>query len=129
MERSHLPQGLPKSSTRMGHGMPSATDATGSPAPAHIPAGLRRLGLTGFLLGFGLGGFFDGILLHQVLQWHHLLSGVDCAAVQDVQVQILADGLFHVLMYILAGAGLWLLWRSRGSFVLPGADRRLLAPG
>jgi uncharacterized membrane protein len=26
------------------------------------------------VLGFGLGGFFDGIILHQVLQWHHLLS-------------------------------------------------------
>jgi uncharacterized membrane protein len=25
-------------------------------------------------LGFALGGFFDGILLHQILQWHHLLS-------------------------------------------------------
>ena len=29
----------------------------------------------GYSLGFGIGGFFDGILLHQVLQWHHLLSG------------------------------------------------------
>jgi uncharacterized membrane protein len=29
---------------------------------------------TGILLGLGLGGFFDGILFHQVLQWHHMLS-------------------------------------------------------
>src|SRR5690606_18965301 len=28
----------------------------------------------GTVLGFALGGFFDGILLHQILQWHHLLS-------------------------------------------------------
>jgi uncharacterized membrane protein len=28
------------------------------------------------MLGFAFGGFFDGILLHQVLQWHHLLSGI-----------------------------------------------------
>lgn len=28
----------------------------------------------GAALGFALGGFFDGILLHQILQWHHLLS-------------------------------------------------------
>lgn len=28
----------------------------------------------GILLGLGLGGFFDGIVLHQVLQWHHMLS-------------------------------------------------------
>jgi uncharacterized membrane protein len=26
------------------------------------------------ILGVGLGGFVDGIVLHQVLQWHHLLS-------------------------------------------------------
>src|SRR5687768_8252330 len=34
----------------------------------------------GAVLGFALGGFFDGILLHQILQWHHLLSlvpGID----------------------------------------------------
>lgn len=24
----------------------------------------------GWLLGFALGGFFDGILLHQLLQWN-----------------------------------------------------------
>ena len=28
----------------------------------------------GILFGLGLGGFFDGIILHQVLQWHHMLS-------------------------------------------------------
>ena len=35
-------------------------------APRILPAGL--------LLGIGLGGFVDGIVLHQILQWHHLLS-------------------------------------------------------
>ena len=28
----------------------------------------------GILFGLGLGGFFDGIVLHQVLQWHHMLT-------------------------------------------------------
>jgi uncharacterized membrane protein len=65
------------------------------------------------VLGFGLGGFFDGILLHQVLQWHHLLSLVPGEAFQDLGTQILADGLFHVLMYVVTAAGLWLLWRRR----------------
>jgi uncharacterized membrane protein len=27
------------------------------------------------IMGVGLGGFVDGILLHQVLQWHHMLTG------------------------------------------------------
>jgi uncharacterized membrane protein len=81
----------------------------------------------GCLLGFGLGGFFDGILLHQVLQWHHLLIAVEAPAFQDIRVQILADGLFHVLMYIIVAVGLWLLWRTRREFAEPGADRLLFA--
>ncbi|TIP73091.1 MAG: DUF2243 domain-containing protein, partial [Mesorhizobium sp.] len=28
----------------------------------------------GILLGLGLGGFFDGIVLHQLLQWHHMAT-------------------------------------------------------
>lgn len=31
---------------------------------------LTRAGIT---LGLGLGGFFDGIVLHQILGWHHLI--------------------------------------------------------
>src|SRR5690606_24499667 len=58
--------------------------------------------------GFALGGFFDGILLHQILQWHHLLSNVSGG---DLRFQVAADGYFHALMYIVAGIGLWMLWR------------------
>jgi Predicted membrane protein (DUF2243) len=29
----------------------------------------------GILLDLGLGGFFDGIVLHQILQWHHMVTG------------------------------------------------------
>lgn len=28
----------------------------------------------GLPFGFGLGGFFDGILLYQLPQWHHMVS-------------------------------------------------------
>lgn len=86
-----------------------------------------RLSWAGYLLGFGLGGFFDGILLHQVLQWHHLLINVKGLVFEDLKVQILADGLFHVLMYLIALAGLWLLWKARKEYAEPGADRLLLA--
>lgn len=63
------------------------------------------------VLGFALGGFFDGILLHQILQWHHLLSLVP--AVDSIRLQVLWDGYFHALMYVVAAIGLWGLWRSR----------------
>ena len=63
------------------------------------------------VLGFALGGFFDGIVLHQILQWHHLLSLVP--AVDTIRLQVLWDGYFHALMYLVAVIGLWGLWRSR----------------
>ncbi len=75
----------------------------------------RRLTWSGYLLGFALGGFFDGILLHQILQWHHLLSAV---GTDDVRFQVAADGYFHALMYVIAAIGLWLLATVRGSYRL-----------
>jgi uncharacterized membrane protein len=78
-----------------------------------------------FLVGIGLGGFFDGILLHQVLQWHHLLSNVRAPALQDIRAQILADGLFHVLMYFIAAVGLFKLWRAREQCAQPGSGTLL----
>ncbi|MGF6227617.1 putative membrane protein [Inquilinus ginsengisoli] len=60
-------------------------------------------------LGFALGGFFDGILLHQILQWHHLLSLVP--GIGDLRMQVLWDGYFHALMYVIAAVAIWGLWR------------------
>lgn len=63
------------------------------------------------VLGFALGGFFDGILLHQILQWHHLLSLVPGAG--SLRMQVVWDGYFHALMYAVAALALWGLWRTR----------------
>jgi uncharacterized membrane protein len=84
---------------------------------------------SGFLIGLSMAGFFDGILLHQILQWHHLLSLVDDPVVQDIRVQILADGLFHALMYVLAATGLWLLWKARSELSALNGGRWLLGAG
>jgi uncharacterized membrane protein len=91
------------------------------------PTDRRSLLRAGLVLGFALGGFLDGILLHQVLQWHHLLSLVPGNALRDLRVQVLADGGFHVLMYIIASLGLWMLWRSRAALTGTGTDLRLVA--
>ncbi len=64
----------------------------------------------GVVLGFALGGFFDGILLHQILQWHHLLSLVPGLA--DLRLQVLWDGYFHALMYLIAALALFRLWQA-----------------
>jgi uncharacterized membrane protein len=69
----------------------------------------------GLLLGVGLGGFVDGILLHQILQWHHMLSSTDRYAVTDLRRlkdNTFADGLFHASTWIATAVGVCLLWRA-----------------
>lgn len=70
----------------------------------------RRLVVAGTTLGVGLGGLFDGIVFHQVLQWHHLISGPQPAtSLAGLELNTLADGLFHVAGWVLTFAGVWLL--------------------
>jgi uncharacterized membrane protein len=67
--------------------------------------------LPAILLGIGLGGFFDGIVLHQVLQWHHLLSAhVPPDSVANLELNTLADGLFHAAAWVVTVVGVFLLW-------------------
>ena len=71
----------------------------------------RRVVWGGVLAGLGLGGFFDGIVLHQLLQWHHLVSNVyPVTTVAGLERNTLGDGLFHAASYLLTVAGLFLLW-------------------
>lgn len=112
-----------------GAGRVRQRNAAAAQPPARA-ARLRRLGWAGFWLGFGLAMFFDGILLHQILQWHHILSGVaPDETVFDLRFQVLADGIFHLVTYALTALGLWLLWANRAGFADSGTDRRLVGCG
>jgi uncharacterized membrane protein len=66
------------------------------------------------LLGLGLGGFFDGILLHQLLQWHHMgtSAGFPPNSLENLQLNTLWDGLFHAATWLMTVAGLFLLWSA-----------------
>ena len=68
----------------------------------------------GILFGLGLGGFFDGIVLHQILQWHHMLTsaGYPATSVGNLEINILWDGIFHASTYVFVVLGLILLWRT-----------------
>jgi uncharacterized membrane protein len=68
----------------------------------------------GILFGLGLGGFFDGIVLHQVLQWHHMLTsaGYPSDSIHNLEVNTRWDGIFHATTYIFVLLGLVLLWRA-----------------
>src|SRR3954465_13254268 len=69
--------------------------------------------LAGILLGIGLGGFFDGIVLHQILQWHHMLSSwYPINTIENLELTPRWDGVFHSATYLFVLAGLFMLWRS-----------------
>jgi uncharacterized membrane protein/quercetin dioxygenase-like cupin family protein len=83
----------------------------------------------GILLGIGLGGFVDGILLHQILQWHHMLSsepGRPTTTVAGLEANTLADGLFHAAAWLVVVAGLWLLWRRSDEWRWAASGRALI---
>jgi uncharacterized membrane protein len=86
------------------------------------PAGPRRVtsrvAVGGVLLGIGLGGFLDGIVLHQVLQWHHMLTShgdYPATTVAGLETNTLWDGLFHLVAWLATVAGVVLLWRGRAA--------------
>ncbi|MDF2810825.1 MAG: hypothetical protein K0S56_1856 [Microvirga sp.] len=77
----------------------------------------RRVMTSGILLGLGLGGFFDGIVLHQILQWHHMVTsaGYPADTVENLEINTLLDGIFHAATYAFVVVGVVLLFRSRRS--------------
>lgn len=80
----------------------------------------------GILFGLGLGGFFDGIVLHQVLQWHHMLSGwYPIVDLESLRLNTLWDGIFHSATYVFVVLGLFVLWRHARRRPLNGSDRPL----
>jgi uncharacterized membrane protein len=66
----------------------------------------RRALVPGLLLGIGLGGFVDGIAMHQILQWHHMVSDeVTVETLAGLEDNTLADGLFHAATWAVTLAG------------------------
>jgi uncharacterized membrane protein len=67
---------------------------------------------SGIFFGLGLGGFFDGIVLHQLLQWHHMLSSwYPADTLENLRLNTLWDGIFHSLTYVFVVIALYLFWR------------------
>jgi uncharacterized membrane protein len=87
-----------------------------SPVPTHDQPTRDFPVSAGILLGLGLGGFFDGIVLHQLLQWHHLVTsaGHPPDSVENLKINTFWDGVFHAATWLFVVAGLFILWhRSR----------------
>jgi uncharacterized membrane protein len=67
----------------------------------------------GVLLGVGMGGFVDGILFHQILQIHNMLSAQrPPTSVVDIEINMVWDGLFHAVTWLFTLAGIAALFRA-----------------
>lgn len=79
-----------------------------------------NLKLPGIVLGVGLGGFVDGIPLHQLLQWHHMLTSTDTdnigvryydpGTVSGLEMNTVWDGIFHTVCRLSVLLGLAILY-------------------
>lgn len=76
----------------------------------------------GVVLGIGMGGFIDGIVLHQIAHWHQMGSAVLPPHTLDSMRQNMRwDGLFHLGTWLITMAGVWLLWRDAHRGTVPPA--------
>jgi uncharacterized membrane protein len=86
------------------------TTSTTTARPPRLPA---------FLMGVGLGGFIDGIVLHQILQWHHMLTDTGdnpMTTVAGLEANTLADGFFHLATWVFVAVAMLMtvrLWQRR----------------
>ena len=69
----------------------------------------------GIVLGLGFGGFADGIVLHQILGWHHLVCVTEhcqAASIEQLKLQNTQDGFFHLAVWLISLAGTAMLFRA-----------------
>lgn len=70
--------------------------------------GAQPLAAWAVACGFGLGGLIDGIVLHQILQWHHLVAGwVSPNTLHGLKTNTFWDGVFDLAMWVLVVAAVF----------------------
>jgi uncharacterized membrane protein len=103
-----------RSAAMASHGRQARAVRSDGPRADVAHEAVTRPRLPGVLLGIGLGGFLDGIFLHQILQWHHMLTSEGSypkTTVAGLETNTLWDGLFHAATWVAVAAGVWILWR------------------
>ncbi|UOQ66955.1 DUF2243 domain-containing protein [Hymenobacter volaticus] len=81
----------------------------------------------GVLMGAGLGGFVDGIVLHQILQWHNMLSNqLPPDTLVAAKVNMYWDGVFHAAVWIMTAIGLRMLWSVGNRHDVPWSGRTFM---
>jgi uncharacterized membrane protein len=78
----------------------------------------------GTILGIGMGGFVDGILFHQILQIHNMLSAkIPPTSLVNIQTTMVWDGLFHALTWVMTAIGIAMLWHAGKRRDVPWSGR------
>jgi uncharacterized membrane protein len=78
-------------------------------------------------MGAGLGGFVDGILFHQLLQLHNMLSArLPPVSLEAAKINMLWDGLFHSFTWMMTALALAMLWRVGERSDVPWSGRTYL---
>jgi uncharacterized membrane protein len=81
------------------------------------------------ILGVGIGGFIDGIIFHQILQWHEMVSNkISTSTVVGKSVNMFWDGIFHIATLAIVVGGIMALWKI-GKQTGVSKDGRLLFGG
>ena len=63
------------------------------------------------MIGIGMGGFIDGIVFHQILQVHNMLSArIPTTTLVGAKVNMVWDGAFHLGVWVATAIGIKLLW-------------------
>jgi hypothetical protein len=70
----------------------------------------------GVVLGMGFGGLADGIVLHSILGWHHLIcasAGEFCqpTSIEQLKLENTQDGYFDLALWLVLLAGTAMLFR------------------
>lgn len=87
----------------------------------------RPLIAAGILMGAGMGGFVDGIVFHQILQLHNMVSGwLPPTNLVDAKVNMFWDGIFHAAVWIMTALGLWMLWHAARREDVPWSGRTFI---
>lgn len=79
------------------------------------------------ITGIGLGGFLDGIIFHQILQWHGMLSNkIPPITVINKSVNMFWDGIFHLFVFCATLVGMLRIWRLSQKMTTDHSGKRLL---
>ena len=73
-----------------------------------------------------MGGFVDGILFHQILQIHNMLSAKrPPTTVVNIETDMVWDGLFHAFTWTVTASGIWMLFRAGRRVKVPWSGKAL----